>query len=65
MLLFESLLLIAAGTGDGMLGAVGELQGLDEENVAGRLFILRKLPAAGVSDGSSIGVIGKFSVERC
>lgn len=61
ILLFESLLLIAADTGDGMLGVVGELQGLDRENVAGRFFDLRKLPARGASEGSSIGVNGETS----
>ena len=55
MLLLESALLIGVRGLDGAMSDIGELEGLEEEKVGGRLFL--SSPAAGaVSGGSSMGV---------
>ena len=70
--LFESARLIGIGVEgpeEGISAVVGELEGLDEKNVAGRLFFLRTFPepAGALSGGLSMGVNGEISggkIER-
>lgn len=58
MLLFESALLIGVKGLDGAMSDVGELEGLEEKEVAGRLMLNRR-PAGAASEGSSMGVNGE------
>lgn len=59
ILLLESALLIGVRGLDGAMSNVGELEGLEEKKVGGRLC-LSSPPAGAVSGGSSMGV----NVER-
>lgn len=63
MLLLESALLIGVKGLDGAMSEVGELEGLEEKKVAGRLILSK--PAAGrLSEGSSMGVNAEMGGGR-
>lgn len=63
MLPLESALLIGVRGLDGAMSDVGELEGLDEKRVVGRLF-LSSLLAGALSGGSSMGVNGEIGGGR-
>lgn len=63
MLLLESARLIGVRGLEGAMSDVGELEGLEEKRVAGRLF-LRSLASGGPSGGSSMGVNAEMEGGR-
>ena len=63
MLLLESALLIGVRGFEGAMSDVGELEGLEEKKVAGRL-ILRREPGGALPEGSSMGVNAEIGGGR-